>query len=675
MNAAALPCHLHHVALQRRAAPFIAAGALAAEDVIVVDAVADRFGEQDPEVLLGLSFVVRDKGRGHVGIDLLTAEQRVMAELADRDENRQPPLLDWPEPHDWQQSVLSSPLLAKAGEDRRPFVSQTLRDGSILFLTHRMWREQQRTTQACHAHAHAAPVRVLDEGRLERALKGLRTDSDDQHMLAIKTAATQSLTVITGGPGTGKTWSIKRLLALLLEECDDVERPLRIELAAPTGKAAVRMAEAVSENLEALRVSKAIQRRLTALRPRTLHKLIGLRPDGTVRHHQGRPLPADIVVVDEVSMIDLALMRKLLEAVPVGARLILLGDRDQLASVDAGNVLSDMVSPILDAPAAHSSQHPLARCIVPFDKSYRFKHAPDIACIAGALQGRYDQREESVRLQDVVQRMTQHQPSSPMHQGAIRHLGPPDGAGGDSPIRKPTADQLDDLAQPYLEPEGCIGLMSAAVERHGARSQRLEDTSFHLQILKALERYRVLAVHRRGPLGVEGLDAAIAQRAQTYLARASFAEAPHKYATERPWPQTLGAHLGQPLMITDNAYDVGLMNGDVGCILPFEGQLMAMFPRHVGDEVTVHRVPIAQLPRWTSAYAMTVHKSQGSQFERVALVLAGRPSPIQTRELLYTAITRSTFRMDWLGDVDELREALRRRIGRQSGLQELLWSS
>lgn len=659
------PLHLLNADLERRARGLCAVEVLTPTDLLVVDAVAARFGEFDPDVLLGLAFAVRAPRAGHVGVHLPSVRDRVDDERATwrapfTDEESLIPL-DWPEDRAaWEAAVLASPMVGRASDTGRPFVRQDRRDGSTLVMTRRMWREQERLAEAVRELTAGAPSLPLADDVVRAGVIRLFGGRGGQGARAVATAAKRRLTVVTGGPGTGKTYSIKRLLALLVESVTDPASPLRIELAAPTGKAAVRMAEAIAEDLGELDIDERVRGVLSDLRPRTLHKLLGMRPDGTSRHGTERPVPADLIVVDEASMVDLALMRRLFEAVPAGARLVLLGDRDQLASVEAGTVLADFVGPVLDGSSTATA--PLHRAVVPFHENYRFKEAPTVAAIAAALQGEGDAALEQVG------RWMSGADVAPgdLLRDRITHLGVPVG-------RRPDEAQLDRLAAPYLADDGFIGVLAAAILAHGPDGEALRAPSLHLELLRALEGYRVLAVHRRGPLGVDGIERAMVKRGQDALMQAIRDRSELAAPVPVKLPARLGHWLGRPVLITQNSYDVGLMNGDVGLVLRTAGGLAVVFPVKANGVDATREVSLARLPDHMGAFAMTVHKSQGSQFRRVAVVLAGRDSPIQTRELLYTAITRTSSRLDWLGDPGELQRALRRRVGRASGLGDLLW--
>jgi exodeoxyribonuclease V alpha subunit len=732
-----------HDAFLALAQPFLERGVLEPSDVYAVALAAPRFGETDPERMLGLAFAARAPRLGHAGVDLSRVAQQVDDELrlhaASRqasavlgdlarglgsppaasagptsfgptslepagfddapeddaeltphddalaaDSNDRGPLalpLQWPAPDAWAASTFASPLVGSPAERALPFVRQPL-SGSDLLLTRRMFVEQERVATALRARA-ASPVPEAERlQRLDAILATLfPTEPDGENARAVRLAAEHRLALVVGGPGTGKTFSLSRLLAAMLLE-RGVEEPLSVALAAPTGKAAARMREALREAASPdakapLAVDDAVRARLCELESHTLHRLVGVRPDGSSRHGPSSPIPARTVVVDEVSMVDLAMMRRLLEAVHPEARLILLGDRDQLASVEAGSVLADLVHPRSAGPLSAHTQL--------FTTSHRFASAPDVGLVAACLQSYATRHPEVPAGQDERPRLElaisilEGSASSrdERHPGArIRRL--PDPIEPSTGRPRPSDTQLAALAAPYLE--GFELLTDGGTARVEGYAQRLAGLRVHAprgaashprgatfradardpqvqrELLEAFERYRVLAVHRRGPFGVAGLERALAQRVRAFL---------HGEAARsgRHW-------IGRPILVTENSYGVGLMNGDVGIVLPTAEGPAAVFP----DEApgSVRSVALSRLPAHEGALAMTVHKSQGSQFERVALVLAGRPSPIETRELVYTGVTRAKNQLAWLGSVAELREALSRRVERASGLAALL---
>ncbi|MFN5009934.1 MAG: exodeoxyribonuclease V subunit alpha [Gammaproteobacteria bacterium] len=677
-------------AFLKRAQHFLKAGVLDASDVHAIALTAPRFGEDDVERMLGLAFAARAPRVSHPGVDLRTLRHHIDVE-ADEE-------LPWPaDPEAWAAHTLGSPMVGGPDDQLKPFVAQPQRQPltgaspdarvSPLLLTRRMYVEQQRVARAVVARAaHEVPeaARVADlDATLARLFPvgtpgqtGGTDGPDGEAARAVRLAATQRLALIVGGPGTGKTFSVTRLLAALMQG-----RAISVALAAPTGKAAARMREAIREATDAaarplLDVSDDVRARLQSLPATTLHRLVGVRPDGSARHTAANPIPAQLVIVDEVSMVDLTMMRRLLEAVHPEARLVLLGDRDQLASVEAGCVLADLVPPargpasgVAAGSAPDAAATALAAVTQMFTRSRRFESAPDIALIAACLQS-YPTRHPDVPAGDPqairaraleVFNGTRHASQETQPDWRIERLGAPVlqrvGTGVSKPVAKPTEQQLAQLVEPYLN--GYATVLRAGI----ADRAQLDDPKWQRDLLAIFDRYRVLAVHRRGPLGVQQLEQELARRL-----RAAF-DPRGRQGDDLGY----GHWVGRPILITENAYDVGLMNGDVGIVLPLADGAAAVFPHETPGEV--RRVALSRLPPHEGALVMTVHKSQGSQFDHVALVLAGRDSPIQTRELVYTGVTRAKQRLSWLGDVEELRKALEREVRRESGLPELIGSS
>ena len=640
-----------------RAQPFLKAGVLDASDIHAIALTAPRFGEDDIERMLGLAFAARAPRVSHPGVDLCTLRQHIVIETDEP--------LPWPsDPDAWARRTLASPMVGSPDDLLKPFVAQPRRSApdAPLLLTRRMYVEQQRVAgaiaaRAAHELSDAAHIGDLDATLARLFPSSAGTDGPDgEAARAVRLAATRALALIVGGPGTGKTFSVTRLLAALMES-----RALSVALAAPTGKAAARMREAIREATDAtaqpvLDVSDDVRARLQALPATTLHRLVGVRPDGSSRHTAANPIAAQLVIVDEVSMVDLTMMRRLVEAVHPDARLVLLGDRDQLASVEAGCVLADLVPATGTAPLAGNTQT--------FTRSRRFESAPDIALIAACLQS-YATRHPDLPSGDPPAALARaievfsgarHASQETQPEWRIERLGAPDRSDG---YAKPAAQQLTRLAAPYLE-----GYAEALIAALGD-GQQVDDPQWQRELLAVFDRYRVLAVHRRGPLGVQQLEQALAKRIRDAI-DAGRGDRAHRRSIDLGE----GHWVGRPILITENAYDIGLMNGDVGIVLPLADGAAAVFPHETPGEVRC--VALSRLPPHEGALAMTVHKSQGSQFDHVALVLAGRDSPIQTRELIYTGVTRAKQRLSWLGDLDELRIALARQVRRESGLPDLL---
>jgi exodeoxyribonuclease V alpha subunit len=662
--------HLLHREFARLAAPFVDLGVLSLADVHVVDRLGVLGDEVDAEVLLGLAFAVRAPRVGHIGVDLATIARSLSTELADdgadaraeRSGRSELDALPWPgDAAAWHARVRASALVgAPDAPEPRPFVC-----GRRLVTTLRYHRYERRLRDAIARRA-AAPEPGIDGAPLDAALAGrdlerLFADAAPLQRLGGLLTLLRPLSVLSGGPGTGKTFTVRKLLLLLYAQWQARwSRPPRVALAAPTGKAAVRLKQALGEQLEELAIGDEERAWLRAREATTIHRLLGWDPENPTRFRHGaeRRLAFDVVVVDEASMVDLALMSKLVDAVADGARLVLLGDRDQLASVEAGSVLADLTAraglarlrftpafvdrlaslepDLLSLVTADATVPPLADGIVHFHQPFRFDAKSGIGRVARAIaDGSAD------RLADAAAWLCGR------------------AASGEGPF--------DDVALlPHREGRLSNEVLAAIVAgyrgylellRRGPAADQREEP-FHAEVLRAFERVRVLAAVRRGPLGVGGLNAAI---------QSALHEAMPELAVSGPF------WTGRPILVTENAYDVGRMNGDVGIVVgrqPGRDVRVAFAGLEHG---TVEYLDVARLPPHETVFAMTIHKSQGSQFAHPFVVLPDRPSPIVTRELVYTAITRARERLTLAAPPALLLAALERRVPRASELGELLW--
>ena len=584
--------------------------------------------EERPEVLLGAAFASRAVQRGHVCADLgrlsagdvVDADENVVADL------ELPPIDAW-------VGALRASELVSAPDAERP-TPLVLDAGGRLYL-HRYASYQSRLARELRARARAAPTvddRVLREG-LDRLFAASRGRPDEQRLAALM-AVNKSLCVISGGPGTGKTHTVAKILALLREQAEATRSDtFRTLLVAPTGKAAQRLGASIEANLDRLDCSDATK---TAIRttPATIHRALGYqqRSPTRFRHDAENPLPADVVLVDEASMVDLALMTKLAEAVPEAARLILLGDKDQLASVEAGAILGD----IYNTEADHTYSED-------FTRSVHELGGGEVPSSRGRGAG----------IQDCMVHLTHsYRYGETSGIGALARDVNSGDAGGAFELLK--ADEPHDVGLVEIESEAHLAaaLRDSVQEGFGVLATMVSARAK----LDSLERFRVLCAHRRGPFGVENVNPLIADLLREI-----------GLVPDGEWYE------GRPIIVTQNDYQLDLFNGDVGVVARDDaGDLRAFFP---GEGKKLRAFVPARLPPHETVFAMTVHKSQGSEFDEVGLVLPPEASPILTRELVYTGITRARSRVRIYGGREVLGAAVERRIERASGLREALWQA
>jgi len=621
--------------------PFIDAGVLEPLDVRFGLTMARLAGaSDDPLIALGAAMACRSPRLGHVYVDLADiGAVRVEPATGARDQE-----LPWPDPGSWSEAMSGSPLVA--GPPPRPLVL----DGSRLYL-HRYWDYQARL--GAELRHRAFDRREVDAEWLSAALAALFPASPngpgpDLQRVAAAVAVSRGLAVISGGPGTGKTTTVVRLLALLIDQARRDGRELRVALAAPTGKAAARLSESIrlGKRSEALRVlpDEVIER--IPEKASTLHRLLGFQTHRPTRfrHDAETPLPFDVVVVDEASMIPLSLMSKLLDAVPSDARLVLLGDRDQLASVEAGTVLGDICPLPESAPFGDELAAQLAGLGADL---------PRELASPGSRSGGRVLRDSIVHLEHSYRFDTS---------GGIGKLAAEVKAG-----RSETALDLLREAGNSAAADGRLALVESDDPRLLAtRLQRivlglyipLPTDASEMAALESVQRFCVLCAHRRGPLGAVQLNEDIAR----WLTAAGRIDACGEW------------YAGRPIIVTQNDYQLGLFNGDIGITLPAKdgrGGLRVVFP--TGEEPHYRELAPGRLPPHETVFAMTVHKSQGSEFDRVVLVLPPHPSRVLTRELLYTGITRAREHVTVVGPARVIASGIRERVQRASGLREILW--
>ncbi|WP_079204206.1 exodeoxyribonuclease V subunit alpha [Pseudomonas sp. CC6-YY-74] len=521
---------------------------------------------------------------------------------------------------EWQAHLQASSLVGGDG-DFTPLIL----DHGRLYLARYQAYERQLAEQLL---GRAADLPVVDEGQLSASLARLFAfnsssqagQQPDWQRLAAAQAVRRKLAVISGGPGTGKTTTVVRLLAALLEQPGG-ER-MAIGLAAPTGKAAARMAEAIRNAKSALPVSAAVKAALPE-QARTLHRLLGARGDSPqVRHHAANPLALDVLVVDEASMVDLALMAKLIDALPPSARLILLGDKDQLCAVEAGAVFAELCEGRgFDAQAAADLQRITGQQVAVAQPTSRLGDAVVLLTHSHRFAG-------DSGIGELARRINGGDVSGTL--GLLKEQRS-DLAWNAQPTPADLLERLDQGYAPFL----------------AAAKSADPQAAF-----AAFNDFRALCAQREGAWGVAGINEALEARVK----RRS------QVASRERW------YVGRPVMVRQNDYALGLFNGDIGICLHSEHGLRVFFESEDGYRPFAP----ARLPSHDSAFAMTVHKSQGSEFSEVLLALPEQPSPLLSRSLFYTGITRAKHKVEIWGLPARLAEAVATRAERAAGLAERL---
>ncbi len=573
---------------------------------------------RDPALLLAAALVSRRVGEGDVCLDL---RQYAGHMLLDDEGTSAPPLVDW------VGALRAVPVVGEPGE-----TAPLILDGHERLYLHRYWCLERNLAQAIRARAGLWAAEV-DRALLRKGLARLfpSEDAPDWQRIAAAVAVLRPFCVVSGGPGTGKTRTVTAILALLLEQAalrHPAGRHLRIALATPTGKAAARLAESLHQARARLDLDPAIAAAIPE-QVVTLHRLLGFRPGRAVpRHGPDDLLHADVLVVDEASMVDLPMMARLVTALRPHCRLILLGDKDQLASVEAGMVLGDLCGRGAEsvytpaqcqaleeiAGAGLASGSPgltLSDHIVSLRKGYRFGESSGIGALARAVNAGDGEAALTALADHADLQLLSHERISP---------------------RAYVREHVVPAYRAYLE------------------------TDDPAATLEAFAGFHVLCAVREGPYGVYALNRLVEEALQAagLIQRAG------------------DFYHGRPVMVTRNDYALGLYNGDIGLVLrdpEAGGSLRMWFQTPDG----LRRVLPTRLPGHETVYAMTVHKSQGSEFGTVHLVLPDADSRVVTRELLYTGITRARERVLLLASPARLRQAARQRVTRSSGLYDALW--
>jgi exodeoxyribonuclease V alpha subunit len=617
-----------HLIVQTAIGPlavFNQAGVLNPADVHTAETVCRIGHEADGRVRLALALTVRALRNGSVCIDLRTVHTTAFDEAEAAIDIAE---LPWPEPDKWIEACKASVLVADGADQTG---GRPLRLAGGLLYLERYW-QQEELVRVQLQQRFAATAPEIDQSRLAAALPrlfdhiGLAPGEADRQQLAAAVSALGRVSVLAGGPGTGKTTTVARLLALLHDQPGPV---LRIALAAPTGKAAARLEEAV--RAATAQLESADQRRLGDITASTLHRLLGWLPSNRsrFRHDATNQLPHDVVIVDEMSMVSLTMMARLLEAVRPSARLVLVGDPDQLSSVEAGAVLAD----IARAPGAPDAV--LGQRLVELGLIAERETAP----VHGVVQlthtwrfgGAIDSLARAIRAADA--------------DAAVAVL-----RSGASDMQ---FSEVDLEAEPTETSAQALAGMAAQVRAAGVAMLEAARSGDVAGALVALDRHRLLCAHRRGPYGVLrwGLEV------ERWLA-----EAIPGYGEDGEW------YAGRPLLVTANDYEMSLYNGDTGVIVETPDGIRAAFSRGAAPKLYS---PV-RLDAIQTVHAMTVHRAQGSQFDTVSFVVPPPESPLLTRELLYTAVTRARRQVLLIGSEEAVRRAVLRPANRASGLRHRL---
>ena len=586
---------------------------------------------ENPDIFLAAALVSRSTGNGDGCLDL-TAITRQTIIIGQNGENE----LKLPGLPGWIKALKQCPAVGRPG-DVRPLI---LDSKNRLYL-YRYWDYEQRLSTAITARIKQdidhIDISILNDG-LNRLFPERANDPLDWQKVAAVMAAIKRVCVITGGPGTGKTFTMTKILALLLMLSPG--KMLHILLAAPTGKAAARIGESIKAAKKILNCSNDVIDAIPS-EAYTLHRMLKTIPGSPYFYYNAdNRLRADIVVVDEVSMVDLALMTKLFEAVKDDARIILIGDRDQLASVETGFVLSD----ICDRENTHAFSNSFCqrfKDITGYDMNVPRKSLKD-------RPGLYDHMvvlKKSYRFADT---------------GGIGECSRAVNQGKIDEALYFLKNSPDQISWKKLSGPGDISRFLPGTVIKGY-SEYL-NTPDPLRALELFNRFKILCAVKFGASGVNEIN----RLTEETLIKNHLIERPH--SPTFPW------YRGRPVLITRNDYNLDLFNGDIGITLPApELKSNDLYVYFAGVSGQVRRFHPHRLPEHETAYAMTVHKSQGSEFETILFIFPNQDYSVLTRELLYTGMTRAKKHMSIWGSEKIIERTITRRIERTSGLKDALW--
>ena len=623
-------------------------GIISKTDTHFANFIADLSKGNDPEITIGAALVSSATGNGDICLDLGSVSEK----QAMKEKNGEMPVI-FPKLDVWLEKLRKSPVVGNPGE----FCPIILDENNRLYL-YRYWEYEKILSESIKRRVKE-DVNNIDASLLKESLKRLfpkKSESDiNWQKVASLTAAIKRFCVISGGPGTGKTYTVAKILAILLEQARGEK--LRIFLCAPTGKAAAKLGESIKKAKEELNCSDTIKQAIP-LETYTIHRMLKTIPGSPYfRYNSENLLPADVVIVDEASMVDLALMSKLISSIPMTARLILMGDRNQLSSVEAGSVLGDICDTsgiqmfsreyaktieeiagekpeerIDTSIKAYEKGQGLYDCIVVLKKSLRFTGKSEIWELSQAVnKGDWGPILSILNKNIGLKNNTE--------------LKNNEGRGVKWEEFRASSEKHSIIAEKII---------------HGYSDYLIAQDPY--TALERFNRFKLLCALKVGPYGAYSLN----RLAEAVLKKEKLIRT--DISNEYPW------YRGRPVLITKNDYSLGLFNGDMGITMPDpkEGgrELYVFFPEASGG---VRRYSPYRIKEHETAYAMTVHKSQGSEFDHVCLVFPDKDYPVLTRELVYTGITRARKSVLIWGSEHVVKAAVSRRIKRASGLRDALW--
>jgi exodeoxyribonuclease V alpha subunit len=604
--------------------------------------ISDISQNDDPDILLCAALVSRVTVNGDVCLDLEAYADKVLNQNKTGQEMQDGTSISAPELSMWIDKLIKVKSVGKPGE----FCPLVL-DGSRLYL-YRYWEYEKKLIDAIRHRVEKKDFKIPDIQHAQKVLSRLFPEpvqgKTNRQKIAALVGFFKRFSVISGGPGTGKTYAIARILAFL---CELSDANLRIFLCAPTGKAAARLSESIRQAKQMIDCSDHVRAAIPD-EAFTVHRMLNtITGTPYFRYHSENQLPADVVVVDETSMVDIALMSKLVQALSVDARIILAGDSGQLSSVEAGSVMGDVChtgQPVFFSKAfcddlEKISGEDLAALAIGHKIKGSDKHNQMLSDCIVTLKERF-------RFEDT---------------GYIGELSCLINAGEVNKVVSLLKCQDDVFLNTVCTPDDFFKDIETRIIRIFSECIKAKTPE---EALERLNTFKILCAVRKGPFGSDTIN----RMAEKMLMEKKLIT--HKQSYHDQW------YKGKPVLITKNDYKRDLFNGDIGIILsdPESGsnELYAFFQ---GPHGTTRRFFPGRLPEHETVFAMSVHKSQGSEFDEVLLVLPDKDYPVLTRELMYTGVTRAKKKVSIWGQEHILKTALSRTIARTSGLSDALWPS